>query len=188
MQDLFEKHRGLGERGSAAHREQSIGGEQQPGDLADAPSSTARPSSPAPTTIWGDLRSFLHCRRSAGACRIRHRHHRLHALPMAPTTCTSPSSARSPTLGRRHCIVFSTGYQANLGMIAGLARPKDTIYLDADLHFSIYDGCTCRALSSSASATMIPRISIAALPAPITKVAAWWCSRASTRWSATGRR
>jgi 7-keto-8-aminopelargonate synthetase-like enzyme len=45
-------------------------------------------------------------------------------------------------LNRKHCIVFSTGYQANLGMIAGLAGPKDTVYLDADSHSSIYDGCT----------------------------------------------
>ncbi|MGQ0485250.1 MAG: serine palmitoyltransferase, partial [Hyphomicrobiales bacterium] len=45
-------------------------------------------------------------------------------------------------LNRRHCIVFTTGYQANLGMLAGLAGPKDTIYLDADSHSSIYDGCT----------------------------------------------
>ena len=45
-------------------------------------------------------------------------------------------------LGRRHVIVFSTGYQANLGMIAGLAGPKDTVFLDADSHASIYDGCT----------------------------------------------
>ncbi|HFC04635.1 MAG TPA: aminotransferase class I/II-fold pyridoxal phosphate-dependent enzyme, partial [Rhizobiales bacterium] len=45
-------------------------------------------------------------------------------------------------LGLEHCIVFSTGYAANLGMIAGVAGPKDTIYLDADSHSSIYDGCT----------------------------------------------
>ncbi|MGE3873331.1 MAG: aminotransferase class I/II-fold pyridoxal phosphate-dependent enzyme [Parvibaculaceae bacterium] len=45
-------------------------------------------------------------------------------------------------LGRKHCIMFTTGYQANLGMLAGLAGPKDTIYLDADSHSSIYDGCT----------------------------------------------
>src|SRR5688572_7171210 len=45
-------------------------------------------------------------------------------------------------LDRRHCIMFTTGYQANLGMLAGLAGPKDTIYLDADSHSSIYDGCT----------------------------------------------
>lgn len=45
-------------------------------------------------------------------------------------------------LNRRHCIVFTTGYQANLGMMSGLAGPRDTIYLDADSHSSIYDGCT----------------------------------------------
>lgn len=45
-------------------------------------------------------------------------------------------------LDRRHCIVFTTGYQANLAMISGLAGPKDTIFLDADSHSSIYDGCT----------------------------------------------
>src|SRR5262245_54788591 len=45
-------------------------------------------------------------------------------------------------LNRRDCIVFTTGYQANLGMLAGLAGPKDTIFLDADSHSSIYDGCT----------------------------------------------
>lgn len=44
-------------------------------------------------------------------------------------------------LGRRHCIVFTTGYQANLGMIAGIAGPDDTVFLDADSHSSIYDGC-----------------------------------------------
>ena len=45
-------------------------------------------------------------------------------------------------LGRAHCIVFTTGYQANLGMVSGLAGPRDTIYLNADSHSSIYDGCT----------------------------------------------
>jgi 8-amino-7-oxononanoate synthase len=45
-------------------------------------------------------------------------------------------------LKRKHCIVFTTGYQANLGMMSGLAGPRDTIYLDADSHSSIYDGCT----------------------------------------------
>ncbi len=43
-------------------------------------------------------------------------------------------------LERRHAIVFSTGYQANLGMLAGLAGPHDVIYMDADSHSSIYDG------------------------------------------------
>jgi len=43
-------------------------------------------------------------------------------------------------LKRRQAIVFSTGYQANLGMLAGLAGPHDVIYMDADSHASIYDG------------------------------------------------
>ena len=38
-------------------------------------------------------------------------------------------------------IVFSTGYQANLGMIATLAGPGDVVVLDADCHASIYDAC-----------------------------------------------
>jgi len=43
--------------------------------------------------------------------------------------------------GMRDAIVFSTGYQANLGMLAGLTGPKDVVLLDADCHASIYDGC-----------------------------------------------
>lgn len=40
-----------------------------------------------------------------------------------------------------HAIVFSTGYQANLGVIATVAGPKDYVVIDADSHASIYDGC-----------------------------------------------
>lgn len=43
--------------------------------------------------------------------------------------------------GTEHAIVFSTGYQANLGVIATLAGPKDYVVIDADSHASIYDGC-----------------------------------------------
>ncbi|MEQ8179366.1 MAG: aminotransferase class I/II-fold pyridoxal phosphate-dependent enzyme, partial [Amphiplicatus sp.] len=44
-------------------------------------------------------------------------------------------------LGLDHCVVFSTGYQANLGAIAALAAPgKDVILIDADCHACIYDG------------------------------------------------
>jgi len=43
--------------------------------------------------------------------------------------------------GKRDAIVFSTGYQANLGMISALAGPGDTVLIDADSHASIYDGC-----------------------------------------------
>ena len=43
--------------------------------------------------------------------------------------------------GRRSAIVFSTGFQANLGVISGLAGPGDVILIDRDCHASIYDGC-----------------------------------------------
>lgn len=43
--------------------------------------------------------------------------------------------------GRRWCDVFSTGYLANLGVIAALTGPGDVILIDADCHASIYDGC-----------------------------------------------
>jgi len=42
---------------------------------------------------------------------------------------------------KRDAIVFSTGYQANLGIISALAGPDDVVLLDADCHASIYDGC-----------------------------------------------
>jgi glycine C-acetyltransferase/8-amino-7-oxononanoate synthase len=38
-------------------------------------------------------------------------------------------------------MVFSTGYQANLGLMSTLAGKEDYIILDADSHASIYDGC-----------------------------------------------
>jgi 8-amino-7-oxononanoate synthase len=44
-------------------------------------------------------------------------------------------------LNKRSAIVFPTGYQANLGILSGLAGANDVILLDADSHASIYDGC-----------------------------------------------
>lgn len=42
--------------------------------------------------------------------------------------------------GRRAAMVFSTGYQANLGMLSSLLGPDDHLVIDADSHASIYDG------------------------------------------------
>lgn len=41
---------------------------------------------------------------------------------------------------RRHAMIFSTGYQANLGTISALVNKDDILFLDADSHASIYDG------------------------------------------------
>ncbi len=43
--------------------------------------------------------------------------------------------------GMDHAMVFSTGYQANLGVISTLAGKGDYIILDIDSHASIWDGC-----------------------------------------------
>ena len=40
-----------------------------------------------------------------------------------------------------HAMVFSTGYQANLGIISTIAGKGDYIILDIDSHASIWDGC-----------------------------------------------
>ena len=43
--------------------------------------------------------------------------------------------------GTKFAMVFSTGYQANLGLMSTIAGKEDYIILDADSHASIYDGC-----------------------------------------------
>lgn len=41
--------------------------------------------------------------------------------------------------GKRHAIIFSTGYQANLSIIGGLCGVGDVILIDSHSHASIYD-------------------------------------------------
>ena len=43
--------------------------------------------------------------------------------------------------GMPGAMVFSTGYQANLGVISTIAGRSEYVILDADSHASIYDGC-----------------------------------------------
>src|SRR3954453_19099381 len=43
--------------------------------------------------------------------------------------------------GMDHAMVFSTGSQANLGIISTIAGKDDYIVLEIDSHASIYDGC-----------------------------------------------
>ncbi len=43
-------------------------------------------------------------------------------------------------VGKEACLVFSTGYQANLGLISGLVGRSDVVYLDKLDHASIVDG------------------------------------------------
>ncbi len=43
-------------------------------------------------------------------------------------------------LGKEACLVFSTGYGANLGLVSGLVARSDVVYLDKGDHASIVDG------------------------------------------------
>jgi 8-amino-7-oxononanoate synthase len=43
--------------------------------------------------------------------------------------------------GKRAAMIFTTGYQANLGLISTLAGRDDQLLIDADSHASIYDAC-----------------------------------------------
>jgi len=43
--------------------------------------------------------------------------------------------------GKRAAMIFTTGYQANLGLISALAGRGDHLLIDADSHASIYDAC-----------------------------------------------
>ena len=43
--------------------------------------------------------------------------------------------------GTRHAMLFTTGYQANVGFISAIAGRDDYLLIDADSHASIYDGC-----------------------------------------------
>jgi 8-amino-7-oxononanoate synthase len=45
----------------------------------------------------------------------------------------------SDWFGKRHALIFSTGYQANLSVIGGLCGAGDVILIDRDCHASIYD-------------------------------------------------
>lgn len=50
--------------------------------------------------------------------------------------------------GRKHALLFTTGYQANVGFLSAIAGKNDIILIDADSHASIYDGCRLSSAST----------------------------------------
>lgn len=44
-------------------------------------------------------------------------------------------------LGREACMIFSTGFQSNLGIISAIVGRSDYVICDRENHASIYDGC-----------------------------------------------
>ena len=43
--------------------------------------------------------------------------------------------------GLDHAMVFTTGFQANLGVLSAVAGPDDILMIDSDSHASVYDAC-----------------------------------------------
>ncbi len=79
---------------------------------------------------------------------------RARGSPTAATTCTRSSKPRWPiSTAARAALVFTTGYQANLGMLSTLVGRGDHLIIDGDSHASIYDGsrlghaCVIRSLA-----------------------------------------
>jgi 7-keto-8-aminopelargonate synthetase-like enzyme len=44
-------------------------------------------------------------------------------------------------LGREQCLIFPSGYQANIGILTGLLRSGDRVIADRFSHASLHDGC-----------------------------------------------
>jgi glycine C-acetyltransferase/8-amino-7-oxononanoate synthase len=90
--------------------------------------------------------------------------------------------------GMDHAMVFSTGYQANLGIISTMAGKGDYIVLDIDSHASIWDGCKMGDAESCRSSTTTSRRWKSASSAFPKARASWSCSKASIRCWATSPR
>ena len=92
--------------------------------------------------------------------------------------------------GKKHCMVFTTGYQANLGVISTLAGQGDFLLIDADSHASIYDACKM----TQAEVIRFKHNDPSSLDARLRRLGrqaaatAWSCWKASTRCWATARR
>ena len=84
-------------------------------------------------------------------------------------------------------LVFTTGYQANLGCLSGVLGPSDTVIADSSDHASILDGCKLsgarlRPFRHQPAGAAWSRCSS---EPPGTAAACWWSWTASTRWRAT---
>jgi 7-keto-8-aminopelargonate synthetase-like enzyme len=90
--------------------------------------------------------------------------------------------------GTKFAMVFSTGYQANLGLMSTIAGKEDYIVLDADSHACIYDGCAL----GNAQIVRFRHNSVEDLDKRLgrcrRKAGGWSCSKASIRCWATSRR
>ncbi|MFZ5677704.1 MAG: serine palmitoyltransferase [Pseudomonadota bacterium] len=146
MTDLFDKHRGIAER----HERMMSLGVNAVGLTNDRILSPTRAIINGRETVLAGTNNYMGITFEPDCIAAGQEALRLYGTGTTGSRIANGSYAShrdletelASFLNRKHCIMFTTGYQANLGMLAGLAGPKDTIYLDADSHSSIYDGCT----------------------------------------------
>jgi 8-amino-7-oxononanoate synthase len=89
---------------------------------------------------------------------------------------TDAEAALAGWLRTESALLFSSGYAANVGMLAALAGPGDVIVSDALNHASIIDGCRL----SGANVRVVPHLDVAAAAAALAGAAG-----ARRRWLVT---
>jgi len=91
--------------------------------------------------------------------------------------------------GKEHCMVFTTGYQANLGAISTLPAPATTCWsMPTAMPRSTMRAASAMPPSSASSTTTRPTSTSASPGSPRSPATSSSWSRASTRCSATMRR
>ena len=89
-------------------------------------------------------------------------------------------------MGTEDVVVYTTGYQSNLGCISAILEPRDTVICDSGDHASILDGCKL----SGARLRPFRHNRMDKLETMLERAAAdqsgtSWSSTGSSRWRAT---
>ena len=100
--------------------------------------------------------SEVHVRSGAGASRLVSGNDEAH---------DEAEAALASWLGAEAALLFSSGYAANVGVIAALAGREDVIVSDALNHASIIDGCRL----SGAKLIVVPHADAAAVEAALAR-------------------
>jgi 8-amino-7-oxononanoate synthase len=148
------------ERGALRHLEAELGALEREGLLR-------RPASPPPGCLVLCSNDYLgvaseplpvellaEVPSGAGASRLVSGEHPAHA---------EAERALAGWLGSEAALLFSSGYAANVGTVAALARPGDVIVSDALNHASLIDGCRL----SGASILVVPHADAGAVEAAL---------------------
>ena len=84
-------------------------------------------------------------------------------------------------LGKEAALIFTTGYQANLGLVSALSNRNSAVAIDKEDHASIYDGCRFVDGKVVKFPTTTRRTSTRCCPGSTPNAASWWWSTGSSR-------